>query len=167
MSLNAAEQLLAEAVRSMLDQESRLGLSIHGKSEQGPERGSEYLHNYIEDSFRHKVASTVHADSITAAFAKVHSYKYVDDPTFPEALQDVMLVMAVPAHEQKTALNAIGSVIKEMDVGTEQDAGYHPDLDDVLSTADIEQPTEHTIEKRQPANQTWKKGDASPGQRLS
>lgn len=144
MALNEDEMLLVEAVKSYLQQEAQLGLAAHEKDEFAKgaegERGLEHLHNNINDLFALKSAELDHADAVRQAFGKVHSYKYLDDPSFPTAMEKEMVAQAVPADERQKAIGFISKIIDEVsseDEWAEKDSGFNPNLDEI---EDISQP---------------------------
>ena len=139
MPLNPDEQLLVEAFETMLNTGDELGLSKH-KSELErlgeEERGTQYLHGQIDEMFHHKAADLVHHDGICAAFAKIHSYKYIDDPTFEAAMNKELTAQGIPTEEREKALDLIPSIIEELrgerTAWGESDAGWNPKLDEIV-----------------------------------
>lgn len=172
MSLNENEKLLLEAVQSMLQQDAKLGLSIHDedlKSFDSAERGYEYLHGQIAEMFALKSAELTHADGINQSFRKVHNYKYLDDPSFKTAMQKEMVAQAIPAEEREKALGFIPSIISELKAEqiewAEKDT-FNPDLDEIMEVSQPEQPLDFNIEEvdgwSNKSNVDWDKGNASP-----
>jgi len=174
--MNKNEKLIAEAIESMLQQDAKLGLSIHDTKEiDSAERGYEYLHGQISEMFDLKAAELIHAESVCQAFRKVHNYKYLDDPAFITAMQKEMVAQAVPAEERKKALDFIPKIIKELKSEqkewAEKDSGFNPNLKEIREASKPEQPLEFNIEEVDgwptKANITWDKEDASPGKPIS
>jgi hypothetical protein len=174
MSLNVNEQLLVEAIKSMLQHDSKLGLSIHDKPKEeadayNAERGLEYLHGNIEQMFHLKAAELDSANSLCQSFHKVHSYKYIDDPTFKTALEKELVAQAVPAHERAKAAKFVDSIIdelKEDQEWAEKDSGLNPNMADIHDVSRPEQPIDFNIIDREGYNKkniTSKRGEASPG----
>lgn len=172
MALNKNEKLVLEAVDSMLQQDAKLGLSIHDadlKSMGSAERGYEYLHGEIAEMFALKSAELTHSDGVNQAFRKVHNYKYLDDPSFKTAMQKEMVAQAVPAEERDKALGFIPSIISELKTEqtewAEKDA-FNPDLDEIMEVSQPEQPLDFNIENVEgwsdESNVEWDKGNASP-----
>jgi hypothetical protein len=170
MALNSDEQLLVEAITSMLSQDAKLGLSNPDQEEpQKVERGFAYLHEQIEDMFAVRAAELTHAESVTRAFRKVHGYKYLDDWTFPFAMEKEMVTQAVPIRERKKALEFIPKIVEELQqeqqVWSERDAGFNPKLDEVRKVSQPKQPTDFKIQDRSLNKRNVDKterGDASP-----
>ena len=139
--LNQNELTLLEALESMLKQDDELGLAHH--KDDGAlevERGFEYLHNNIDDSFTVKAADLKHADSVIKAFHSIHSYKYIDDASFMPAFVKELTAMAVPADEQAKAEKMVINILDDLETGdgfAEKDAGFNPDMDEIR---DISQP---------------------------
>lgn len=172
MSLNKKEKLLLEAVQSMLQQDAKLGLSIHktDDTEDSSERGYEYLHNQIDEMFSLKAAELLHADGVCQAFRKVHSYKYLDDPSFKTAMEKEMVAQGIPSEDRNKATSWIGSIIKELkeeqSEWAEKDHGFHPSLDEVKAASQPEQSMDFAVEDVEgwptDSNVDWDKGVASP-----
>lgn len=169
-NLNKNEKALLEAINGLFDLDAQLGLSFHKKDDsQSEERGYEYLHNEIDNMFALKAAELVHADSVNRAFHKVHSYKYLDDPTFNTALEKELVAEAVPAHERATAKEAITNIIKELQkeqsAWAEKDYGFNPNMDEIKKVSQPKTPNDfqiHDKDKYQTSNVKWDKTDASP-----
>lgn len=172
MALNDNEKLLVEAMRSMFNQDAKLGLSIHDKDTDyfDAERGLEYLHGHIDEMFTLKAVELIHSESICQAFNKVHSYKYLSDPSFITAMEKEMVAQAVPAAERSKACSFIPKIIDELkndqQEWCEKDSGWHPSLDEIREISKPQQPIDFNVETRgnyNKQNVTWKRGNASPG----
>lgn len=127
--------LILEAYKTMLSLGDNLGVPKATDAEKA-ERGYEYLHNEISEMYAQKVASLVHFDGVRSAFNKVHSYKYLDDPTFAGALRAEFKSQGIPADEQHTAIESVNKMLTELreeaKAWAEKDSGFHPDLDEVM-----------------------------------
>lgn len=174
MPLSKNEKLLVEAVDSMLQQDAKLGLVIHDKDHQATgsaERGYEYLHNQIDDMFALRAAELTHAEGINQAFRKVHNYKYLDDPTFPTAMEKELVAQAVPAEERSAATSFISNIIEELkeeqQEWAEKDAGFNPNLNEIIDVSRPGEGQEFSVEEVEDwsmdSNVDWESGDASPG----
>jgi len=136
--MNNNEKMLLEAITSYLSSND-LGLNHHKQAHEDTgklERGLEYLHGHINETFQLKANDLVHHTGVCSAFSKVHNYKYIDDPTFWIALERELKAQAVPKEEQiktKNILEAVIEELKKFDVKKEQDFGYHKDLKDIMS----------------------------------
>lgn len=146
MALNQNEQLLLEAIQSMLSGKAKLGLAVHDKktSIDDESHTAQYLHENIEQQFHLDTADLIHHQSICAAFNKIHSYKYVTDPKFYEAFRNEMQAMAVPKEELEAAIKSWQKVLNEVKGGAkknwvERDAGWHPDLEGIIAVSQPEQ----------------------------
>lgn len=141
MALDKNEQMLVESFREYLAKQSDKFLPTSDDKATNDNnfktRGFEYHHRQINEMFALRIADLVHHDGICAAFSKVHNYKYLDDPTFSEALKAEFSSQAIPVAEQKTAFEAIPKIIKELSTESkewaERDSGWHQDLDDVTN----------------------------------
>lgn len=174
MPLDKNEKMLLEAIDSMLQQDAKLGLAMHDQEHQdlgSTERGFEYLHGQIDEMFELKSADLTYADSVNQAFRKVHNYKYLDDPSFKTAMKKEMVAQAVPAEEREKALEFIPDIINELKEDqsewAEKDAGFNPNMQEIMDASQPEQDLEFNIEEVDgwptEANVTYEKGDASPG----
>lgn len=172
MSLSENEKLLLEAINNMLHSDTKLGLSMHDKDleEAGKSRGFEYFHNQIDAMFHHKSAESNFADSLNQAFHKVHSYKYIDDPTFKTSMKKEMVAQGIPASERDSALKFVDDIIEELSEEqqewAEKDYGFNPSIDEVMDLDSLEQPMDFEVEEVEDwpteANVEWDKGNASP-----
>jgi hypothetical protein len=92
-----------------------------------------YLHGQIDEMFALKATELTHHTGICASFNKVHSYKYLDDETFAEAMDKEMTAQGIPAAERRKALDFIPKIIKELSeeqaAWAERDFGFNHDLD--------------------------------------
>lgn len=140
MALNKHEKFLVEAIDTLLSQKAQLGVPDPPKNQQKQvEHSFQYLHEEINNRFAIKATDLVHHDGICAAFAKVHSYKYVTDPTFHEAMERELRAQGIPAEERTKALGFIPDVIEEVKDSTqdwdEKDSGFHPDLNEIMKVS--------------------------------
>lgn len=169
--LNDNEKLLVEAIKSMLNDKSELGLAIHPDDEMSKLdwRGYQYLHEQIQHMFEMKAAELTHSNSVMQAFNKVHSYKYLDDKTFVPAFEKEMTATAVPAHERRKALDYMDQIIEELKTEAawaEKDSGYNPKLDEINEISQPEQPLDFDIidsDLNKLNMEKFKPGDASAG----
>jgi len=139
MTLNKDQQKLLEAVESMLSGKAKLGLAYHDPQPEERANTFTYLHENIEQSFRLKVIDLEYHDGVASAFNRVHSYKYVDDPSFGLAFEKEMTAMAVPDEEREVAHKALSEIVEGLD-GAEKDAGNNPDMDEIV---DASQPAQY------------------------
>jgi len=169
MPMNADEQLLVEAIKSMLHQDAHLGLSDDSVKMQPHERGFEYLHEEILDMFAIKAAELLHTESVVSAFNKTHNYKYIDDWTFMPAFIQEMVSRGVPQNERmkanKYVIDIIEQLQEENENWSERDAGFDSNLEEVRKVSQPRQASKFTNEKRRINNTNIEKptsGDASP-----
>lgn len=139
MALTRDERLLMESLKSLLDSKIDLGVPpVDPKALNDNNyrlRGVEFLHEQINEMFQLKAAELTHHTGICAAFKKVHNYKYIEDDTFFEAMEKELTAQGVPKTERTKALEFIPEILKELkaEIGelTEQDYGFHRDLDEI------------------------------------
>jgi hypothetical protein len=144
MSLNKTEKAILEAVNGLLQQDVRLGLSIHN----GPtgfgettDHTSQFRWEGIDDLFTLKVSGSPFKDSLTSAFFAVHSHKYIDNPTFKLSFDKEMKARALPTHVREESLKHVDNIIEDLSAKkpSELDSGWNPDMKgivDVTSNAD-------------------------------
>jgi hypothetical protein len=140
MALDKNEKLLVESVREFLADQAKQYLPQSDDSATNDNnfknRGFEYQHRQINEMFAMKTAGLTYHDSICALFTKVHDYKYLDDPSFLEALKKEFSSQAIPEDEQKQAMDAIPNIIsefkKEAKEWKEKDYGFNQDLNGIL-----------------------------------
>ena len=137
--MNHDERLLTEAIKTYLQDTTRLGVPEPTDDfNLESENSAQHLHEYITDAFAVKAADLVHFEGVCRAFNKIHSYKYVTDPNFQIAFLQEMTTCGVPGVEQQKALKFVINVIKESGDGdgwSERDAGWHPDLDEIIKVS--------------------------------
>ena len=114
--MNEKESLLVEAVRGMLRQDVKLGLAYHKPSQEKKESSHfmQFQRETVDDMYQLMVSESKFADSITAAFNKMHCHKNLDDPTFKLALDVEMRSMGLTKEDREFAVEAIDKVIKEI-----------------------------------------------------
>ena len=144
MALSKQQQQLVEAVQSLLNNKAKLGLAVHDKdTTQRDINTFQYLHENIEGEFGLATIDSEFHNGICAAFHKVHSYKYITDPSFGEALTRELNAQGIPAMEQKMAFDAIGKILNEYKgkngAWAEKDAGWNPDLAKIIEASQPEQ----------------------------
>ena len=131
--LQPAEKMFVEAIGNLFrNNEDILGLVKHDEVS----HGFEYQWNGIEDMFALKSAKSTFHEELSGAFHDIHSYKYLDDPTFAVALEKRLTARGVPTEEIKNALDYTDQIREELKKKhfQEKDAGWHPDLDEILDT---------------------------------
>lgn len=166
--LNTADRLLIEGIRELLSAKSpHIGL-IH-KDEATDTKGFQYLHEHINDLFHVRAAELTHSTAVCAAFQKVHSYKFINDDFFNNALNAEMKSMAVPGVERTKALKFVEQIAEEINGDEnwlERDAGFNPNLDEVVDTiSDYGSDNKFNIEDRRLNSQNVKvvDNDGRPG----
>ena len=136
MSLKKSELVVCEAIDTMLRHKVALGLQDLPEDAQKEEEHSfQYLHEQINEMFAIKAAGLTHHDGACAAFRKVHNYKYITDATFRRSVDEEMRAQGIPAEDRNQVLDYIPAIIKEIkkeDDWCERDAGYHPNLSEIL-----------------------------------
>jgi hypothetical protein len=121
--------MLIEAIGNLFhNQSSRLGIT--------PDRTDEITHraefqwNTIEEMFALKTVNSPFSESLTSAFRDIHSYKYLNDPTFNIALERRLTAIGIPTEERQKAHKCTEEIIKELggEKFEEKHIGWHPNL---------------------------------------
>jgi len=130
MGLNKKEKFFVEAIKSALDDDA---LGLHKfDSDKEVSHMQQFKYEDIRDMMRLKVNGLSFATEIMAAFEKNHSYKYTTDPSFCEGFAKDMKARGIPAKQQKTALRAVDSIVKDLECDEEADFGWNKDMDDLV-----------------------------------
>jgi len=130
ISMRKQEKTVLEAIKSILG----TGKTKHGIVDVDRDETShrfEHEWNSIEAEFALKCAGSPHLDGLTAAFHDIHSYKYLDDPTFNVSLEKRMTATGIPAEDRTKAQKALGDMLNERKDMAEKDTGWHPQLDEI------------------------------------
>ncbi len=140
MALNPKEQLLLEAIGSLLTGNAKLGLPLGEKiTDKESSHNMQFEWEGITDLFRLKVQDLTHRDAITSTFFKIHGYKYIDDPTFKISFEKDLESQGTPKEEIGKALAAIDEVKDEiLKKNDERAFGWNRELDkiqDITSNA--------------------------------
>ena len=127
--------MLCEAIDTYFQDPARMGVPEATDEDTKQEHSFQHLHEQINELFATKTSSFTHYDGVNAAFRSVHNYKYITDPTFKVAMEREMQAQAIPLAEQHKAFEIIPKIISEVSKDSnwsEQDAGFHPDLDEIM-----------------------------------
>lgn len=137
--MNSNEKLLTEAIQTYLQHKTKLGIPDPPKDLADVDSESlQNLHEQINDLFVVKSIDLVHHEGICRAFRKVHNYKYITDPLFSKTMMQEMTSQGIPGGEKAKAIKFLEKVTKEISEEAdwqEQDAGYHPQLDEIIAVS--------------------------------
>jgi len=138
--MKKSEQALTEAIDTLLRHSTELGIPEPPEEFKEEESHTfQHLHEQINEMFEVKAVDLTHHDGVTAAFRKVHNYKYVTDPTFLVAMEKEMTAQGIPAEERGKALDFVPAIIEQVKTEgkewAEQDAGFHPNLDEIIEVS--------------------------------
>jgi hypothetical protein len=118
------EKLLIESLKNILEQ-NEVGDNSHSHHVQ-------FQWEDITRDFAIHVKNSSHFDALNAAFYKIHSYKWLEDPSFCEAFESELNSMGTPEEDIKLAFDAIEKLRKEYCKETqERDAGWPEELDEM------------------------------------
>ena len=176
MPLNPEERNALDGIKSMLSEDVRLGLSFHDKDPYNKafeaERGYQHLHGNIQDMFNVKIAELPRQfqDGVSQAFSKVHSYKYIDDPSFVTAMNSELVSQGIPAEVRAESVKIVDRILNTLQKDSldweERSSGFNPDLDEVVTAGVPDAQEDFDIEDDgglNDRNVEAKVGDASPG----
>ena len=112
--MNRNESVLLEAIKNMLSDKAKLGLSIHNTEETS--HNAQFHYQDVEDRFKIKTNTPDISmyDAINGAFFHTHSYMNIDSPQFDLAFKKQMDGMAIPHSEQELALKYLNDIRKEL-----------------------------------------------------
>ena len=74
----------------------------------------EWIHDLYRLKLNENLNNPAFFESISSAFYDIHSYRFINDYKFKEALETKMRSMGVPRSEMQIALNMVDEVIKEV-----------------------------------------------------
>lgn len=132
MADNKLEKLLVEAMKNLLDQDElgRVDADYEERSHH-----TQFQYEDINRDFALAIKDSDFFNSLTAIFYKIHSYKWIDDTKFEQAMIDDLESMGVPNEEIENALNALDKVRKQY-LGNdyskdEADVGWPEDMEGI------------------------------------
>lgn len=139
------ENVLAKAIHNLFQNDP----SVYGIAKGKPsiDDGSNCMpHQYewINDLYKLKLVEDLgdsrFFESISSAFADIHSYRFINDHKFSESLITRLKAIGIPLNEIKIAIEAIKKVMVEIkkeykmkadDEFDEKSAGWHHDLEGI------------------------------------
>jgi hypothetical protein len=124
------ETTLLEAVGNLFkNKESNLGIVGHVEHS----HMLQFQRELIEDMFGLKTVDSPFHEELCGAFRDIHSYKYLDDPTFAIALDKRLSARGIPMEERKKAIEHVKSIMVELKGAAyqERESGWHPDLKEI------------------------------------
>lgn len=132
-SRRRAEKAISEAIKNMLEGKVKLGIVGELEVPDQSHTAQQQIEGLYE-AFALDFVDSPFYDSVTGAFRKIHSYKYVNHPTFKPSLEGELKSMGVPMEEIKKALDKIDTLVEGQgaDNPNERDAGWNTNLGDIL-----------------------------------
>jgi hypothetical protein len=156
--MDKKEQLLLEALRGYLSsQDAKLGLAAHDEEETSHTQWFQW--EGIDDRFALKASDSPFFENLTSAFYTVHSYKYLDDPTFPIALEAELKSTGTPKAQIEQAVKYVSEIIEELQTGDawgERDAGWNPAIDEITDM------TRNADNRKAPTSEPFTGGGPAP-----
>jgi hypothetical protein len=142
----SSERSLVEAISNFLRDKANLGLPGDRDTEEVESVAQARVEGLYE-AFALKFVDSPFYESVTRAFRKIHSYKYLDHPTFKLSLESEMKSTGVPTTEISKALSTVDALVEGFSKEPgERDAGWNldrlEDLMDMTRNADRRK-TEH------------------------
>lgn len=129
--MTGTEVVLLEAIKNLFNN-SRTKLGIVAPPHDEVSNRMQFQFENIRDMFSLKALSSTFHESLVSAFYNIHSYKFINDPTFPIALEKQMSALGIPMEERNKALKYVKEIIDETDGGDERAAGWHPELNEIV-----------------------------------
>lgn len=129
--MDQTERLFLEAVGNLFkNKASRLGI-VSGGEEHA--HTLQYHRESVEDMFALKIVDSAFHEDICGAFRDIHSYKYLDDPTFSIALTKRLTARGIPTKDIKKAVDFVEEIKKDLgkDTYQEKEAGWHPEIAEI------------------------------------
>ena len=139
MGLSKNESTILEAVSNWL-QDATATADDKDKGEETSHTFT-FQHETVEQEFRLQMMESSYYDGICGAFNKIHSHKYLNDPTFALSFKKEMSGQGIPEEDQSKAIDAVSEVLKSV-VGEdngEKDAGWNPYMDGIVKVSKPEQ----------------------------
>ena len=127
--MNQVEKKLTEAIGNLF-RNSRARLGIINTKQEVIDSRYEAQWNDLEYKFALKIIDSPFSESLTSAFRNIHSYKYLEDPTFPIALRKRLSATGIPEREIQKAIEILES-LKEGENTQEKEIGWHPNLKEI------------------------------------
>ena len=132
------EKLLVETMKALLDQDE---LGIVDSDYEEKSHHTQFQWEDILRDFALAVKDSDFFDALNAAFYKVHTYKWIEDSTFEEAMISELESMGIPHEDITTAIDGLNKVRKEYiggDKNNENAVGWNKDAMQV--TQDMKNP---------------------------
>lgn len=111
MNNERLEKLLVESIKNILDQDE-LG-RIEGGVEEESSHNTQFQWENILHSYALATKDSDFFDSLNSTFYKIHSYKWINDSTFEEALASDLESQGIPHKDINLALDALDKVRSE------------------------------------------------------
>jgi len=130
--LNDTEHQIVEAIGNLFKSGNEDVLGLVHRDETSHHFEKQW--NTIEEMFALKVIKSPFHEELTSAFRDIHSYKYVDDSTFPIALRKRLTARGIPTEEIVNAEKHLQEICEELKKENFQEkaAGWNPNLDQII-----------------------------------
>ena len=131
--MNSHERAILEAISNFLDGKARLGIVGELEVPDQSHTAQQQIEGLYE-TFALDFVESPFYESITGAFRKIHSYKYINHPTFKPSIEGELRSMGVPTEEIQKALDKIDTLVESQgpDNPNERDAGWNDNLGDIM-----------------------------------
>lgn len=126
------ERNLVEGI-SNLFKNSRSELGIAQTDVEETSHSHEFQSRSLEEAFALKMNDSAFYESLRSAFHDIHSYKYLDDPTFAISLTKRMTAIGIPKEERQKAITALEELKKEFQSEDfeEKQSGWNVNIDTI------------------------------------
>ena len=131
--MKKTEHKLVEAIGNLFNNdENALGIVKHKETS----HFYEHQWNIIESMFALKANKSNFYEELTCAFRDIHSYKYLDDPTFAVALTKRLTARGIPTEDIQNALKYCKDIQEDLQKKNfqEKQSGWNPNLKEILDT---------------------------------
>ena len=156
--MNQTEILLLEAISNLFrNDETKLGIVPHKEHS----HILQFQRETIEDMFSLKMNESNFHEDLSGAFRDIHSYKYLDDPTFAIALTKRLTARGIPTEEITKALKVIENIKEELGGKDfqEKQFGWHPNMDQIVDV------TRNATNRKPTKNPPYTGGGPSPAEK--
>lgn len=146
IKLTQTEKMFVEAIGNMFrNNEDILGIVKHKENS----HTFEFQWNGIEDIFALKTAKSPFHEELTRAFRNIHSYKYIDDPTFQISLEKNLTARGIPTEEIQNAIKYSNEIKEELQSQNfqEKESGWNPNIEEI---ADLTRNADKRTPERKP-----------------
>jgi hypothetical protein len=134
MPNNKLENMLLESIKNLLYKNE---FNISEEKEPEHAHNTQFQWEDINRDFALEIKDSDFFDSLNSVFYNVHSYKWIDDPKFEDAMIDLLHSQGIPKEDIVLSIKALNKVREQYlgkDKEYEKDVGWHQNLKDIENT---------------------------------